>query len=147
MDDDLDRARHGDDRPGPCAVLRWARPHQKYGLGADAGARRRGARDDPLGHVRLQPRLRRRRQPVHLGRKDVPRRRHRGFDRRDLHRWRRDPRIRLHRLPDDLLGDHRRARPRRARRAHEILGGDGLRDRLADHRLLSDRAHGLVSRR
>ena len=69
------------------------------------------------------------------------------FDRRDLYRRRRYPRIRLHRLPDDLLGDHRRAGARRACRAHEILGGDGLCDRLAVDRLLPDRAHGLVSGR
>ena len=70
--------------------------------------------------------------------------RRRQLDRRDVLQRRRHPRVRLHRLPDDVRLHHAGADRRRLRRAHEVLRAAAVRRAVGDGRLLPDRAHGLV---
>ena len=55
-----------------------------------------------------------------------PGRRHAGVDGRDVHRRRRNPRVCLHLLPDDLCLHHAGADRRRDGGAHEVLSASSL---------------------
>ena len=144
LDADVDRARSADDDPRPRAVLRRAGALQEHALGARARVLHGVHRHRDLGDLRLQPHLHRRLVLHRRPRQDLPEGRHHRFAGGDLLGRRDHPRAHLHRLPDDLRGDHAGADRRRFRRAHEVLRGGVVHPAVGDLRLFPDRPHGLV---
>ena len=133
--------------PGLALFYARAGACQERGLHADAGVRYRLHGGDPVGDLRLQPRLyqRRRRQRLR-GRpfQGLPDGRHAGQHRCDLLQRRGDPGVRLHRLPDDLCLHHPRTDRRRVRGAHEVLRAHAVRRAVGHVRVFPHRPHGLV---
>ena len=146
LDARLDRPRD-DHAAGPRPVLRRARPPQERPLDDHAQLLRPRPRQRRLGHRRLQPRLRSRRERLGDHRRPRLRRLHERRHGAEHGLRGDDPIPPVRRLPAHVRGDHARPHHRRVRRAQAVRRLRPVHHSLVDPRLLADRPLGLVGRR
>ena len=125
VDDHRDRPRAVHDDPGSFALLRGNGQKQERPVGVHAVLCDHRPHEHPVGRLRLQPRIRRRKRAHRRTFEGVSERRDGGCDERD------DSRDRVHDLPDDVRGHHSGADRRSVRRTHEVLGDAGVHGGLA----------------